>query len=391
MPSPSAFAFRATGPSAPHPGSPGHGDDDAAREYRRLFQADPTPLLVVEQETLHIAAANSAATRSLGHSEAELLASGLADYLGPKDAAALVATADRLPVPGALEARSSWKVLRRDGSWARFEVAGGSPVRFHNRPCALLFQPPDAEPTAQDMRMEGAELTQFAFSALHDLKEPLHLVKGYLSLLDQAKPDLDPVAKDYLENAVAGTQRMQALVLALLEYFRADAKGISPEPVDLGELVDDAVAGLRLQVEESGGSVTRDPLPQVIADRLQLGRVLQNLLSNALKFRSANPPHVHVSCSHDGDAWHVVVADDGIGIASKDLERVLKPFQRTHSSDQYPGTGLGLSISKKIVELHGGRLWLASAPGQGTQVHFTLPAREASVPVADETLLEAAV
>lgn len=385
----SAFAFRATGPPAPRPGPPGPGDDDAAREYRRLFQADPTPLLVVEQDSLHISAANAAATRSLGHSEAELLASGLADYLGPKDADALM-SAGHQPVPGALEARSSWKVLRRDGSWVRFEVAGGSPVRFHGRQCALLFQPPEAEPTAQDMRMAGAELTQFAFSALHDLKEPLHLVKGYLSLLEQAHPQLDPTQQDFLDQALMGTKRMQALVLALLEYFRADAKGIAPEPVDLGELVDDAVAGLKLQVEESHATITRDPLPQIIADRVQLGRVLQNLLSNGMKFRSANPPHVHVSCKHEGAAWHIVVADDGIGIPAKDLERVLQPFQRTHSTDQYPGTGLGLSISKKIVELHGGRLWLASAPGQGTQVHFTLPAGEASVPVAAEALVEAA-
>lgn len=390
MPSPSAFALRATGPTPPRPGAAGPGDDDAAREYRRLFQADPTPLLVIEQDTLHIAAANAAATRSLGHSEPELLASGLADYLGPKDANALTATADRMPVPGALEARSSWKVLRRDGSWARFEVAGGSPVRFHGRLCALLFQPPDAEPTAQDLHMQDAELTQFAFSALHDLKEPLHLVKGYLSLLQQAHPQLDAAAQDYLDNAMVGTQRMQALVLALLEYFRADAKGISTEPVDLGELVDDAAVGLRLQVEEAKATVTRDALPQVLADRMQLGRVLQNLLSNAIKFRSANPPHVHVSCKHEGSSWHVVVADDGIGIPAKDLERVLKPFQRTHSSDQFPGTGLGLSISKKIVELHGGRLWLASAPGQGTQVHFTLPAHEATAAAPTEALLEVA-
>jgi signal transduction histidine kinase len=185
---------------------------------------------------------------------------------------------------------------------------------------------------------------------------------------------LDAAAQDYLVSAISGTQRMQALVLALLEYFRADAKGILREPVDLGELVDEAVAGLRLQVEEAQGNVTRDALPRILADRIQLGRVLQNLLSNGLKFRSANPPHVHVAAKREGASWHVTVTDDGIGIAAKDLDRVLQPFQRTHSTDQYPGTGLGLSISKKIVELHGGRLWLASAPGQGTQVHFTLPA-----------------
>ncbi len=371
---PSTYAFRAQGTPVPSPAGAVRGDDDPA-EYKRLFLADPTPLVVVEQETLHIAAVNAAATRALGHSEAEFLASSLADFLTNGERDALLAAPDRLPMPGLLEARSSWRMARRDGSLLRMEVAGGPSLRFHGKPCVLLFLPPDPEPKAHEVRLEGVDLTEFSFSALHDLKEPLHLVKGYLALLRSSAPNLDEQGRDFLENAYAGTQRMQALVLNLLEYFRADAKGIAPEPVSLEDVLEDALRNLRLQAEEAVATITHEPLPEVMADRVQIGRVLQNLLSNALKFRSANPPHVHVAVKRDLDMWHVTVRDDGIGIAAKDLERVLQPFNRTHSTDRYPGTGLGLSISKKIVEMHGGRLWLASAPGEGTEVHFTLPAK----------------
>ncbi|MEK6975862.1 MAG: ATP-binding protein [Candidatus Thermoplasmatota archaeon] len=367
-----------TGAGPPKPGVAKGGADDATQEYRRLFQANPTPLIVVEHDTLHVAAVNAAATRAFGHSEAEFLASSLVDFLEAPDREALLATPNRLPVPGLLDARSSWKIACRDGDRLRIEVAGGAPLVFHGKPCALLFQPPAAEPTARDVRLDGVDLTEFSFSALHDLKEPLHLVKGYLALLRAGGAGaLDAESRDFLENAYSGTQRMQALVLNLLEYFRADAKGIAPEPVDLDGVLAETLEGLRLQIKESQAVVTHDALPPVMADRVQIGRVLQNLLSNAVKFRSANPPRVHVSAHRSGKEWEVVVKDDGIGIAAKDIDRVLKPFQRAHSVDRFPGTGLGLSISKKIVELHGGRLWLVSGLGEGTEVHFTLPAQGA--------------
>lgn len=360
------------------PPRPGPGTTEA-QEYRRLFQAAPTPLFVVEHATLHFAAVNAAATRAMGYSEAEFLASALVDFLDDADRDALLATPQGLPVPGLLEARSKWMLIRSDGAHLRVEVASGPALLFHGRPCALLFQPASAEPSAQDVRLEGVDLTEFAFSALHDLKEPLHLVKGYLALLEQSPGgrSLDASSRELLDAARQGSQRMQGLVLNLLEYFRADARGIAPEPVDLVHILDEAIAGLRLQVQEAKAVLTHDALPVVKADRVQLGRVFQNLLSNSLKFRSANPPHIHIGAHRGNAAWEFMVKDDGIGIAAKDLERVLQPFQRAHSQDQYPGTGLGLSISKKIVELHGGRLWLVSGPGQGTEVHFTLPFEEA--------------
>ena len=350
----------------------------AGVDYRELFQAVPTPVLLVDHATLRVVAANPAATRALGYSEEELLASDLPDLAAAADRHALRRLPEPAPVPGLLEARSSWRILRRDDSPLRFEV-GLARVHHAGQPCALLFQPPTSEPGAQAVGVTGAAQPEFSFSALHDLKEPLHLIKGYLALLrSHAGATLDPEGREYLEAALGGTQRMQTIVLNLLEFFRVDARGMAPEPLDLQQMVDDAVAGLRLQVQESGATVAYAGLPHVMADRLHVARLLQNLLSNAIKFRGDRPPRIEVGARRDGARWDVWVKDDGIGIDPKDHDKVLQPFQRLHSSDRYPGTGLGLSICKKIAEMHGGRLWLDSALGSGTTVHVTLPAVEAT-------------
>ena len=350
---------------------------DPAQDYERLFLATPTPLMVIDHASLHIVAVNPAATRLLGYSEAECLASSFSDFVSPQDREALLRLADPAPVPGLLEARSSWTVVRRGGSGLRLEVAGAS-LSFAGRPCAILFQPPQTEPGAHDVGATGASMPEFSFSAMHDLKEPLHLVRGYLSLLrSRGAAGLDPESREFLEYAYSGTQRMQAIVLNLLEYFRVDARGIAPEPVELEGALSDSLEALRLQIEEAKATVTHGPLPRVLADRVQVARLLQNLLSNALKFRTAAPPLIHVAAAPTGTLWDIWVKDNGIGIAPKDQERVLQPFQRVHSTDQYAGTGLGLSICRKIAEMHGGRLWIVSSLGQGTEVHFTLPGVEA--------------
>ncbi len=344
-------------------------------DYQALFRKSPTPLLVVDGGTLRVVAANEAATRVFGYGEEEFLRASFRDLIPPQERevlAGLMDPASRLPY--FMESRSWWNLRTRSGGTARVEVAPGA-LPIAGRPCFLLFQPPEAEPTAQDVGVAlPGGLSEFSFAALHDLKEPLHLIRGYLSLLRQeAGPKLDPKSQEYLEYAFSGTQRMHAIVLSLLEYFRADVRGIAREPVNLGDLLDDAVSGLRLQISESGGQVTREGLPTLLVDRMQLGRVFQNILSNALKFHGAQPPRIHVAAQQAGDVWDVCVRDNGIGIAEKDRERVLTPFQRVHSTDEFPGTGLGLSTSKKVVEMHGGKLWIASAPGQGTEIHFTLP------------------
>jgi len=345
-------------------------------DFQLLFRKGPVAVLLVDPATLRVLAVNEAGTRALGCSEAELLAGSLRDRLDPGDIDAfahLVRAAPGLPV---LEARSSWRLRRQDGGVARLELSP-QPLPFRGAPCAVLFRAAEPPPGGREVGDKNASLSEFSYSALHDLKEPLHLIRGYLQLLRQRSlPQLDAEGREFLEYAYGGTQRMQALVLNLLEYLRADAKGLQTEPLELATEVQEVVAALRFQIQEAEAIVTWDPLPSVRADRTLLTRLLQNLLSNAIKFRVHDRPvHIHLSSHRAPEAgqWEVCVKDNGIGIAMKDQERVLQPFQRVHSTDEYPGTGLGLSICRKIVEHHGGRLWLVSTPDVGTEVHFTLP------------------
>jgi PAS domain S-box-containing protein len=365
-----------TAAAAPPSGPPERPDAvlrlKEADDYRLLFQKGPAPMLVVEPGTMRIRAVNDAATRALGYGQAELVGASLRGLLGAEaiETFAHLSEADEaLPI---LDARSEWDLRRRDGSLLRLHLAS-APVRFHGHNCALLYLAPEPLPSIREVGDKNANLTEFSYSALHDLKEPLHLIKGYLTLLRQRGSAMDAESHEYLEYAYTGTQRMQALVLNLLEYLRADVKGLQTEPVAVGAELQAALESLRFQAQEAEATVTWDPMPTVPADRTLLARLLQNLLSNAIKFRGARPVRVHVSAAPRDGEWEFCVKDNGIGIDPKDQARVLQPFQRVHSSDEYPGTGLGLSICRKIVEHHGGRLWIQSVAGEGTEIRFTLP------------------
>ncbi|MGQ0534687.1 MAG: sensor histidine kinase [Methanobacteriota archaeon] len=343
-------------------------------DYATLFRLAPTPLLVADATSLVVVAANDAAARSLGRSRTDLDLRPFRDLLSPTDGERLAALV-RAPatVEGPLAARSAWEIVRHDSSTVRYEVA---PDRFEvgGRPAKILFQTPQAHATPGEVASLQPGLPELSFLALHDLKEPMYLVRGYLRLLSERKAQgLDAEGREFLEYAVQGADRVQALVANFLEFLRMDVKGITWEPLDLAALWAGTVDSFRLPAMETGAAITQDSLPVIAADRFQLGRLLQNLLSNALKFHSDAPARVHLSVASSGDTWEFGLRDNGIGIPEKDIERVLHPFQRVHSADRYPGTGLGLSTSRKIVELHGGRLWLTSRPGEGTVVHFTLP------------------
>jgi light-regulated signal transduction histidine kinase (bacteriophytochrome) len=165
---------------------------------------------------------------------------------------------------------------------------------------------------------------------------------------------------------------MQRLIEDLLAFSRVGSRGGALVPVDLGNVADRVLIDLRVSIEESGALVTRDPLPTVEGDESQLTQVLLNLVSNALKFRGKAPPRVHLAASAVGDSWEITVADNGIGIDPQYFERIFVLFQRLHTREQYSGTGMGLAIARKIVERHRGRIWVESAPGEGSTFHFLL-------------------
>jgi signal transduction histidine kinase len=260
--------------------------------------------------------------------------------------------------------------------------------------------------TAAELERSNKELEQFAYIASHDLQEPLRMVASYTQLLAKRYGDrLDQDAKDFIGFAVDGATRMQRLINDLLSYSRVQTHGKALGVVESHAALGVALANLSAAIQESGAIVTNDDLPRVRADHTQLVQLFQNLIGNALKFRGEFPPHVHVSAERlEGGAgplgsggagsasalasdpsapaadpspvWHFSVRDNGIGIEPQYFERIFVIFQRLHGKAKYPGTGIGLALCKRIVERHGGSIWVESELGQGTTFHFTLPAQK---------------
>jgi light-regulated signal transduction histidine kinase (bacteriophytochrome) len=230
---------------------------------------------------------------------------------------------------------------------------------------------------ADELQRSNAELEQFAYVASHDLQEPLRMVSSYTQLLARRYSDkLDGDAREFMNYVVDGAARMKQLIEDLLAYSRVGTKGKEFKPASLEAPLKRAIINLRAAIEESGAAVTCDALPTVDIDELQLTQLFQNLIGNALKFRGQAPPRIHVSAVEENAEWRVAIADNGIGIEPQYFERIFMLFQRLHTMGEYPGTGIGLAICKKVVERHGGRIWVESQLGSGSTFHFTLPKRD---------------
>jgi light-regulated signal transduction histidine kinase (bacteriophytochrome) len=226
-----------------------------------------------------------------------------------------------------------------------------------------------------DLARSNSDLEQFAYVASHDLQEPLRAVAGFVELLRQSLIDsLDSKAAKYMDFAVDGAKRMQSLVNGLLEYSRVEQKR-RRERTSAKEALNIAIEQLQKAIEESGAQIAADELPTVQFDPTQLTQLFQNLISNAIKFRSKDAPRIRIHANRNGGVWQFSVSDNGIGIEPEYAERIFLIFQRLHSRDQYPGTGIGLAICKKIVEHHSGKIWVESTPGAGSTFYFTIPDR----------------
>jgi PAS domain S-box-containing protein len=228
--------------------------------------------------------------------------------------------------------------------------------------------------TADELARSNRELEQFACTASHDLQEPLRMVSGFVELLRREHGErLDAEAQQYIRYAVDGANRMQTLIRDLLAYARVGRQGGALLPTDAGTALKQALANLRASIEETNAEIAHGELPQVRGDGSQLVQLFQNLLSNAIKFHGEAPPKIRVAASRRDDQWVFAVHDNGIGIAPQFQDRIFLIFERLHKRSQYAGTGVGLAICKKIVERHGGRIWVESQPGQGATFCFTLP------------------
>jgi PAS domain S-box-containing protein len=227
-----------------------------------------------------------------------------------------------------------------------------------------------------ELARSNSELEQFAYIASHDLQEPLRMVASYVQLLERNYKNLfDAKGEEYIAYAVDGAKRMQTLINDLLSYSRVGTQGNEFALTDCAGVVGLAIRNLQKAIQESGTTITCDPLPTVLADRMQLLQLFQNLLANAIKFRAERSPEIRIMAMHTDGFWQFAVKDNGIGIEPRHFERIFLIFQRLHSRRQYPGTGMGLAICKKIVDRHGGTIWPVSEPGIGTTFFFTLPDR----------------
>ena len=227
-----------------------------------------------------------------------------------------------------------------------------------------------------ELARSNAELEQFAYVASHDLKEPLRMVSSFAQLLEKRyKGRLGKDADEFIAYIVEGITRMQAIINDLLAYSRVGTQGKPFQPTDFESVFNQVMANLKVAIEQSGAVVTHNPLPTVTADTSQMIQLLQNLISNAIKFRGKELPRIHIRAEKMGDEWVFSVRDNGIGIAPEFFGRLFQIFQRGHTASEYAGTGIGLATCKKIVERHGGKIWAESVEGKGSTFYFTIPVR----------------
>jgi signal transduction histidine kinase len=248
-------------------------------------------------------------------------------------------------------------------------------IERQNLLAELVIQSGELARLNEDLRRSNAELEQFASVASHDLQQPLRAISGHIRLLSRRyKGRMDSDADEFLGFVTDGADRMQLLIDALLQYAQVGASGAPLAPTDCEEALARAASNVQPVVTETHSSITHDSLPHVRGDSTQLVQLFQNLLSNAIKFRGNRTPRIHVSSTRRGDRYVIAVADNGIGIPADHSEAVFGMFKRLHGRAKYPGTGLGLAICSKIVDRHGGRIWVESKPDQGSTFYFELRA-----------------
>lgn len=236
-----------------------------------------------------------------------------------------------------------------------------------------------AEERAKELARANAELEQFAYVVSHDLKEPLRMVSSYCSLLqNRYKEKLDEKANEFISYAVDGAARMYQMINNLLSFSSLSAKGKVLRPTKCETVLQEVIQNLKVFIQEQAAVVTHDPLPEILADPTQMAQLFQNLIHNGIKFHGDKAPQVHLSAKRQNGEWLFSVRDNGIGVQKECQEFIFRIFNRLHGAKTYPGNGIGLATCKKIVEQHGGRIWLESEPQKGATFYFTLPRKEGS-------------
>lgn len=355
------------------------GEINQSKElFRILFHRSPIGTYLVQNG--HFRLANRQLAYILGYEEHELIGKSSLGFVLAEDRDAVRENAVRM-----LKAERSrgyeFRIVTKQAKikWVMETVA---PV-YYKRKRATLGSLVDVterkqveerlKQTTLEIQRSNTELEQFAYVISHDLQEPLRMVSSYTQLLaNRYSNKLDADADEFIAYAVDGAKRMQTLLHDLLEYSRIGTRGKPFSLVNCQHIVEQAMANLKIAIEESGASVNYDVLPTVMGDEGQLVRLFQNLIGNAIKFRREEPPHVHISAQRRDSVVTFSVKDNGIGINPQHSQNIFEIFRRLHTREEYPGTGMGLAICKKIVERHGGQISVQSQPGQGSTFHFSV-------------------
>lgn len=356
-------------------------DHERLKLLAKVFESDLEAVLILADEGV-IREANHMAGPLLGLRSEELLGRSLGEFWSPASEYAF---------------HEVWANVERGGVWqgeiwlrhasghdlrARLSctaVANGDVhyvVEFSDISEEWRAAREVAEKTAA-LEASNRELEQFAYVASHDLQEPLRMVASYTELLRRRyQGRLDRDADEFIDFAVDGARRMQTLINDLLKYSRVGTRGKPFAPVSGEKMLAAALANLTIAIEEAGAVIEHEPLPELWGDETQLVQLMQNLISNAIKFRKPDErPRIRIHSRKDEHAWEICVADNGIGIDAEHFDRIFTIFQRLHPKEKYPGSGIGLAIAKKIVERHGGRIRVESTPGAGTTFCFTIADR----------------
>ncbi len=322
---------------------------------------------------------NPGAERLYGYSAAEILGQ-IVDVLVPPDRLGELSRTVLAILAGETIQRYETQRLRKDGTMVDVtmtvspildtaDVQWGVSVIAHDITEHKLAE------RARELARSNAELEEFAHVVSHDLREPLHNVSSYVKLLaNEYQGKLGADADEYIRYALDGAAWMQTLIEDLRTYARATARPKAVEPVDFGSVVGQAITNLSTAIDEHRATVTHEPMPTVAAEPGAMTQVFQNLIENALKFRGQEAPRVHVGVKRMAGDWVFSVLDNGIGIDPEHNQKIFMIFHRLHSRREYPGSGIGLAVCKKIVERHGGRIWVESEPGRGATFYFTIPA-----------------
>jgi two-component system CheB/CheR fusion protein len=357
-------------------------------KYRLLFSNNPLPAWVFDTETLMFLEVNDAAVAHYGFSRQEFLNMTIKDIRPEEDIPDLLAHRTKPAQSNTVIYNGYWKHLKKNrqvifvdissrhidfkGHIARLVIAHDVTEKIEAE--QKLNEANEALSTrAKELTASNKDLEQFAYVASHDLQEPLRMVSSFLQLLEKKYKDLlDDTGKQYIHFAVDGAERMKRLILDLLAYSRAGTSKELSASIDMNEIASDVVSTFTFALKDCGGEIILNKLPTITAVKTQMHQLLQNLVSNAIKYRGDRPPKIEISCEEQDMYWIFKVKDNGLGIDKRFFEKIFVIFQRLHNKTEYSGTGIGLAICKKIVERHGGSIHVESEPERGSTFIFSI-------------------